>query len=246
MIVGNCQAIAEKHQPSSPTRKMLEYIRASGRPFLGAPKIVKQLMALSFESSQAAEAPIRMADDREFYSQFLNDTNGAQKEIIIVSPFLKLARCRSIVEDFQSLLSSGISIFIVTRRPAYGGFKTNTEHQQAMELLEKAGLVVLPIEERLHEKLALIDRRIIWFGSLNIMSHKHSSDLMWRMAQAPEMIKQLIHSYRFDKNVPQMGVNPLEKCRKCSKPGALLWNGIGKYGPWTYCLLGWHKKAKSD
>ena len=246
LIIGNYQAITEKHQPSSPTRKMLDYIRDSGRPFLDAPKVIEQLVVPSSESNQAAETFIRMADDQEFYSQFLNDTNGAQKEIIIVSPFLKLDRCQLMVEGFKSALSSGIPIFIITRRPAYGGFKTNTEHQQAMELLDKSGLIVLPIEEKLHEKLALIDRRIIWFGSLNIMSHKNSSDLMWRMTQMPEMIKQLINSYRFDKNIPQAGINPLEKCQKCSRPGALFWNGIGKYGPWTYCLLGWHKKASSN
>ena len=246
LIIGNCQAIAKKHQPASPTRKMLDYIRASGRQFLDASKVVKQLIGPSSDSNQTAAAPIRMVNDREFYSQFLNDTNGAQKEIIIVSPFLKLDRCRSMIEDFKPALSSGLPIFIITRRPAYGGFKTNTEHQQAMELLDKSGLVVLPIEEKLHEKLALIDRKIIWFGSLNIMSHTNSSDLMWRMTQAPEMIKQLINSYRLDKNVSQVGINPLEKCQKCSRPGALFWNGIGKYGPYTYCLLCWHKKASSN
>ena len=69
---------------------------------------------------------------------------------------------------------------------------------------------------------------------------------MWRMTQVPGMIKQLIHYYRFDKNVPQAGINPLEKCQKCSRPGGLFWNGIGKYGPWTYCLLGRHKKVNSN
>ena len=148
LIIGNYQAITEKHQPSSPTRKMLDYIRASGRPFLDASKVVEQLVVSSSESDQTAEAPIRMTDDKEFYSQFLNDTNGAQKEIIIVSPFLKLDRCQLMIEDCQHVLSSGVLIFIITRRPAYGGFKTNTEHQQAMELLEQSGLVVLPIEEK--------------------------------------------------------------------------------------------------
>ena len=66
LIIGNCRAIVEKHQSSSPTRKMLDYIRASGRPFLDASKVVKQLIVSSSESNQTAEAPIRMADDREF------------------------------------------------------------------------------------------------------------------------------------------------------------------------------------
>ena len=240
LIVGNREAIAEKHGSASPTRQVLEHIEKSGLPVIPATTIIERLMA-DAETLTGVDAPLRLVNDQDFYGQFLADANQAQREIAIVSPFLKLDRCRLMIEQLKPALGRGVSTLILTRRPAYGGSKTNTEHQQAMALLEKAGLVVLPIKENMHEKLALIDRDILWSGSLNIMSHKNSTDLMWRMTKTPEMVKQISGFYRLDKNLPQVGVNTLKRCTMCQRPGAWFWNGIGKYGPHTYCLLGWHK-----
>ncbi len=242
LIIGNCQAIAKNHGPTSPTKKMLDYVRSSGRPILDVTEIMERLMP-AVEAGLDPEGPLRLVSDQDFYPQFIGDINQAQKEIAIVSPFLKLDRCQSMIDHLRPALARGVVVFIITRRPPYGGFKTNTEHQQSMEALEKAGLGVLPIKENMHEKLALIDRDILWSGSLNIMSHKNSTDLMWRMTKTPEMIKQIMGFYRLDKNIPEAGSNPLEKCTKCLRPGAWFWNGPGKYGPYTSCLLGWHKKT---
>ena len=236
LIVANCQAISENHATDSPTRRMLDYIGKKGNLTIVASRLLDKL-APAAKKTQAPSAPIRLVDDRDFYPQFIKDANRAQQEILMVSPFLRLERCRSMIKRLQPARDRGILVLVVTRRPPDGDFKNKPNDRKAIEALEQAGLVVLPLSENLHEKLALIDRELSWFGSLNILSHINSSDMMFRLTGMPEMTQQFANFYRLDKNIPQLGHNILERCSKCLLPGGWLWNMVGKYGPYTCCLL---------
>lgn len=55
--------------------------------------------------------------------------------------------------------------------------------------LEDAGVTVIR-RQRLHEKLAFIDERIAWFGSLNIFSQSRSSEQMIRFDN-PQIVGKL-------------------------------------------------------
>ena len=46
----------------------------------------------------------------------------------------------------------------------------------------------------MHEKIAVIDSRIVWVGSLNILSHKNASEIMMRI-ESTDFAKSITDEY---------------------------------------------------
>ena len=120
-------------------------------------------------------------DEKTFYQTFLDDLSHCQQEVIIESPFITTARMNTFDRVFEILLSKGIKIFIVTRDPAEhdGGYEIQSE--DAVRWCEEIGIQVLLCKGNHHRKLAILDRKILWEGSLNILSQHNSREIMRRI-----------------------------------------------------------------
>jgi len=116
-----------------------------------------------------------------FYRQFKNDLQNASKEIIIECPYLTVKRLNTLLPLFFNIKSKDVSIFIITRDPR--------EHDEAMAIqselcirrFENMGIQVLLVKGGHHRKLAIIDRKVLWEGSLNILSQTRSREIMRRI-----------------------------------------------------------------
>jgi ssDNA-binding Zn-finger/Zn-ribbon topoisomerase 1 len=85
---------------------------------------------------------------------------------------------------------------------------------------------------RMHEKIALIDRRIAWHGSLSILSHSSTSELMVRShgGCACQQLADLFclpHRKGDERWKPSDPENP--PCDECSAPTVLLNGRFGLY-----------------
>ncbi len=120
-------------------------------------------------------------DEKTFYQSFTKDLLNCEKEVIIESPYVTSARMMHLWPTLKKLLSKGIKIYIITRDPR--------EHEEGMEFqsedeiryCEELGIQVLLCKGNHHRKLAILDRRILWEGSLNILSQTHSREIMRRI-----------------------------------------------------------------
>lgn len=82
---------------------------------------------------------------------------------------------------FEWLVDCTVKVFIITRDPR--------EHENSMALSSEEGICyfetievqVLLIKGDHHRKLTLIDRKILWEGSLNILSQSQSRGFMRRI-----------------------------------------------------------------
>jgi ssDNA-binding Zn-finger/Zn-ribbon topoisomerase 1 len=108
--------------------------------------------------------------------------------------------------------------------------------------MEQMGIVILPFKGQIHRKLAIIDREILWEGSLNILSQRDSKEVMRRFV-GKETAKQMINFLRLDKNIGKIGENNILRCEYCNKPGSWYWTDRSMYGIWTFCLTGMHKRG---
>lgn len=93
---------------------------------------------------------------------------------------------------FQRLLHKKIKIQIVTRDPSEHENEL-FRHQATNEILvcKDLGIDVQLQSGFHHRKLAIIDRTILWEGSLNILSYSKSKEIMRRLEggdHAQEMI----------------------------------------------------------
>lgn len=106
---------------------------------------------------------------------------------------------------------------------------------------EEMGIIVLPFIGHVHSKVAIIDRNILWEGSLNILSQRDSHEIMRRFV-GDETAQQMMTFLKLDKNIGKLEENKLQRCEYCKEPGAWYWKDKSIYGGyWTFCLVGRHK-----
>lgn len=120
-------------------------------------------------------------DEKTFFSKFLTDLENSQNEVIIESPFITIARMKTFWPVFLRLVGRGVKIYIVTRDPREHTDGYEDQSEVEIQEFEAIGIQVLLCTGNHHRKLAIIDRNILWEGSLNILSQAKSREYMRRL-----------------------------------------------------------------
>ncbi len=119
-------------------------------------------------------------DETTFYPAFLRDLSRCEREVIIESPFITSARMKTIWPTLRELYDRGVKIFIITRDPNEHTEGYDEQSETEIQALEALGIQVFLCTGNHHRKLAILDRTILWEGSLNILSQIHSREIMRR------------------------------------------------------------------
>lgn len=123
----------------------------------------------------------KLFDETTFYQTFLSDLKFCQNEVIIESPFITTERMNIFRSIFEDLVEKGIKIYVITRDPQeHEGIMVN-QSESEITYFEHIGVQTLLCSGNHHRKLAMIDRKILWEGSLNILSQNHSREIMRRI-----------------------------------------------------------------
>ncbi len=133
-------------------------------------------------------------DEKTFYQTFLRDLNRCEREVIIESPFITTARMKTFDRVFKKLLKKRVKIYIITRDPIEHDNRYEIQSEEAIQWCEEVGMQVLLCQGNHHRKLAILDRNVLWEGSLNILSQCNSREIMRRIDNEKltmEMIKFL-------------------------------------------------------
>jgi hypothetical protein len=139
----------------------------------------------------------KLYDQNTFYNAFIYDLRNCTKELIIESPFITAKRMSELLPIFRKLAKRGVKIVINTRDPLEHEGKYQIQAQDVVENLQKLGATVLFTGGH-HRKLAIIDRLTTWEGSLNILSHNDSCEIM-RRTQSVALAKQLMQFIKIEK-----------------------------------------------
>lgn len=134
-------------------------------------------------------------DETTFYYAFLRDLEGAREEVYIESPFITSERVNSLKTIFEKLIKRGIKVYVLTRKPNEHDEKMAIQSENEICYFESLGVQVLLAENSekklFHRKLAIIDRKILWEGSLNILSQNHSREIMRRIENEETTLEML-------------------------------------------------------
>ncbi len=251
VIVANLNYL-DKHLPP---KAFLRHIIAEGRKAgvtidahktfpLWAPTSDTQ----EFEPVFAAEniAPSALFDDRTFYEALRLDVERATSEIVIFSAFYTARRVAFYEQLFARKISEGVRIRCVTRPPRNNGSMDASESDKILKSFEKMGIVV-DTRDAIHEKVVIIDRSILWSGSLNALSNSGSTDEMMTRTISRATAIQVANFLAKGRNKPTDGdatqkENP--PCGQCGHRAALL---RGRYGHYWQCeeQCGWSESVKS-
>ena len=129
-------------------------------------------------------------DETTFYAAFIRDLNRCTSEAIIESPFITGNRVASLLPIFSKMISRGISITVNTKPPSEHGVPFDLYASSAVERLQAIGVRVLFTGGH-HRKLVILDRRILWEGSLNVLSQNDSCEIMRRVASEQLAIQMI-------------------------------------------------------
>jgi len=123
-----------------------------------------------------------MFDEKTFFQKFINDLQGAKEEVIIESPFITSRRAQMFYPVFKRLLDKGVEVYVITRPPHDQENEVLKEQaERTIAHFERLGVQALLSSGNHHRKLAILDKMILWEGSLNILSQSNSREFMRRI-----------------------------------------------------------------
>lgn len=145
-----------------------------------------------------------------FWPAFIDDLRKAQGHVIIQSPFLSHNRIRALSSHIRDLSNRGVAICVFVQRPMNYGLATSKEESPEVCYFKEncAKLrqlnVHVNVVNKIHAKVATIDRKYSWEGSLNFLSHANTKEHM-RRSEAPEEVDAIVK------------LHGLQNCEDCEK-----------------------------
>lgn len=140
----------------------------------------------------------KLLNEETFYQTFLKDLNKCGSELLIESPFVTNRRLSILLPVLIKLKGRKVRIVINVRDPREIDEEyARNDAQSAIADLQRAGIHVLFTGSH-HRKLAIIDRRILYEGSLNVLSQSDSREVMRRI-ESTQLAWQMIGFIGIDK-----------------------------------------------
>ncbi len=139
-----------------------------------------------------AEAKDIIFNKTDFLPVYSNDIICALREILIVSPFVTKKRVLQMRQNLSTALEKGVKVIVVTRPAEDFKDKDLTAWRGAIDFLRKAGVVVV-FKSNIHQKFAVMDEKIVWYGSINLLSFGSSEESIMRL-ESLNIANELIRS----------------------------------------------------
>ncbi len=88
---------------------------------------------------------------------------------------------RTLSPVFEELIRRNVAVYIFTRDPKEHSETYEIQSEAEIRRFEELGVQILLCTGNHHRKLAILDRKILWEGSLNILSQIKSREIMRRI-----------------------------------------------------------------
>ena len=123
----------------------------------------------------------QLFDEKTFYQRFWRDLENCQEEVVIESPYITYQRMKTFDRIFEKLIKKGVNVYFITRDTKEHEIGMEIQSKEVISHCERIGIQVLLCLGNHHRKLAILDRKILWEGSLNILSQTYSREIMRRI-----------------------------------------------------------------
>ena len=137
-------------------------------------------------------------DQVTFQSKFLQDVAQAKQSVLIFSPFATPRRVQWLAAALEQCAQKRISVTIVMRTPESLPERSRRSAQIAVERLKSQSCSLI-FRSDIHQKFAIIDDRIVWYGSINLLSFGSSQESMMRLVSG-SIAHELMQTEAFNEN----------------------------------------------
>jgi hypothetical protein len=151
-------------------------------------------MGYKAKSEDIPSASLDIIFDKDsFLPVFSNDLASARKEVLIVSPFVRKKRSRQMIQHLRIALDKGIRAIVVTRPVEAFKTKDRAALQRVLGMLTHNDISVV-FKPNIHQKFAIMDQKIVWYGSINLLSYGSAQESIMRIESsniANELLKSI-------------------------------------------------------
>jgi ssDNA-binding Zn-finger/Zn-ribbon topoisomerase 1 len=195
VLFANVDYLDQKLPAQSVLRGMLSYAQAAGRTI-----DVRDVLSYYpiIDDLRRYGRPIDLDPDtlrtglynqHDFDKVCVPDLWAAERSILIFSGFVTPQRVRTYAPILRTKILEGIAVRCVARPPHANGSIPYDDGRAALDALEAMGCIV-DTRKDTHEKIVIVDGDILWFGSLNPLSHtSRTGEVMARLV-SPNLAKQ--------------------------------------------------------
>ena len=131
-------------------------------------------------------------DNTTFLPVYKNDLLNAAREILIVSPFVTKRRVSQMLPFLVAAQDRDVKTVVVTRPAADFREKDRPALEETLALFHAAGIQVV-FKSNIHQKFAVFDQKIVWYGSINLLSFGRSEESIMRL-ENPGIADELLGS----------------------------------------------------
>lgn len=165
---------------SSVSIRFCRTIPAASWPWIST---TKAYASIGYQIKADTETPLTkdlVYDGKSFYPVFCQDLKNAEKEILIVSPFMTKSRLLKLVKVLSEPILRGVSVKAVVRPAEDLPVRDRKSVPDNAEYLLDYGIQVV-FRPGFHQKFTVIDGTISWYGSVNILSFGKSEESVMRL-----------------------------------------------------------------
>ncbi len=129
-------------------------------------------------------------DNTNFFPVYRNDLMNAVRQAVIVSPFVTRRRARQMLPTLEAALAKRVSVVVLTRPTDAYKDKDRPALEETFSSLQDAGVRLL-FKANIHQKFAVIDQKIVWYGSINLLSYGSAQESIMRL-ESPNIAQELL------------------------------------------------------
>ena len=151
-------------------------------------------MGYKAKSEETMDAPLDIIFDKDnFLHVFNQDIVAAKKEILIVSPFVRKRRTHQMIQYLKISTGKNIRVIVVTRPKEDFMAKDYAALERTLNLLTSNGINIV-FKSNIHQKFAIMDQKVVWYGSINLLSYGSAQESIIRIESsniANELMKSI-------------------------------------------------------
>jgi phosphatidylserine/phosphatidylglycerophosphate/cardiolipin synthase-like enzyme len=114
-----------------------------------------------------------------------------EREAVIVSPFISRRGLLQMLKLMNTALGNKVKVIVLTR-PATD-YKDQQSIEETLSMLQIDGIKVI-YKSNIHQKFAIFDQKIVWYGSINLLSFGRAQESIMRLENlhiANELIRTI-------------------------------------------------------
>ena len=248
----------DKHLPSnSLLRIILHKMERQGRvvpvrEFLGYPIDRGVVSSPDHVKSDKMVKSMGIFNEEQFERRLADDIQSAKESVVLFSGYVTPARVAILEDLLRSRILAGVKVRCVTRPPKRNGSIPESAGRKAVAMLEGVGAIV-DFRTNINEKVCLIDNAIVWWGSINALSHRGYADEIMTRVTNDEFAQDIaVHLSKRPVSPEKARITVAEaenpRCERCGTHSVFKESRESRYGSYFECesRCGWRCNMKTE